>query len=115
MLHDATKTKTPAVPPPADTQHARRNAAPNAQSNVEATRTDYRVRSRSKRAPSKRDGHSKKPTTTKKNETNTYKLYAQAARCNQNQNARRAAARRHTPRPPRHAAPNAAMHETTGK
>jgi hypothetical protein len=40
---------------------------------------------------------------------------ALAARFNQDQDDRRAAARRHTPRPSRHAAPNAATHKATGK
>jgi hypothetical protein len=61
-------------------------------------------------------GRHKKITAYKHRDTNTQPThisYAQAAQSNQD--ARRAAARRHTPRPPRHAAPNIATHKATGK
>jgi hypothetical protein len=45
----------------------------------------------------------------------TLLIHAQAAQCNRDKDASRAAARRHTPSPPRHAAPNAATHKATGK
>jgi hypothetical protein len=64
-----------------------------------------------RRAQKETNTHKHRKTKTQR----TLKRHARAARCNQEQDARRAAARRHTPRPQRHAAPNDASHKATGK
>jgi hypothetical protein len=55
------------------------------------------------------------PKSQQKKTQPTHISHALAARGNQDQETRRAAARHHTPSPPRHAAPNAATHKAKGK
>jgi hypothetical protein len=117
------RRRPPCRRPPQHTKRAapRRAQRRNAQINGEATRTDRKLRRNLKNE--KKKGAIMKRRAEK--ETNTHKhrktktqptliSHALAARCNQDQDARRAAARRQTPRPPRHAAPNAATNKATG-